>query len=143
MNGDSKRDRQRDARVLQAGEECREAFREIVEGKRRGGEHAGLHEPGAAGIVKHGARLVRIDLFRHKAVDDRNDGNAQEERTHAQPRASALRVESRNELVHALRQNLHKGDVEHDAGGQAKGPRHELRPRVAVAHGDGGADRRG
>ena len=107
------------------------------------GEHAGLHEPGAAGIVKHGARLVRIDLFRHKAVDDRNDGNAQEERTHAQPRASALRVESRNELVHALRQNLHKGDVEHDAGGQAKGPRHELRPRVAVAHGDGGADRRG
>src|SRR5699024_1494947 len=139
VDGNRDGDRDGDLGVGQAGDEGGETLGEVVDGDRDRGEYSGPHHPAAAFITTHraahGGRFVGVDGGGYQAVDDGDEGDADEEGPDGRPVAAPFTPDA-GEFLDGLEQNLHEGDEEHHAHREAEGPGKEPLPRCFAGDGD-------
>lgn len=75
-----------------------------------------------------------------EAVDEEDEGDAEEEAEGAERGGGGLGQAGLHDLGEGLGEDLHEGDVEHDAGGEAGADGEEAGVGAGREEGDGGAD---
>ena len=166
VEGDGDGDDDAQVRIDQRGQEGGETLGEVVDGdgQRREGTHAQEVAAGLAGgatqgaafggggglggvaqghIVALGVRLVGVLGGWHQTVNQEDEGDADEEPQRAERGGGPLRKPGNLNLLEGLRQNLHEGDIEHDAGGEPRADGEEAGVGLGRKESNGRTDARG
>ena len=151
MEGDGDGNGHADGWIFQGGEEGCQTLGKVVEGDGKGGEEAHpqkfftavVREFGMATMQRcqggGGGLFVEVLLFRGEVVDQSDQQNPGKKETDIEP-GSLDGAVGLGQGDGTFLENLHKGDVEHDPGGESRGDGKEAVVGLLRHEGDDAAD---